>query len=142
MISEAGSSPHVWGTPGVRGLGSGASRYHPHMCGEHLNLLPSLVFVYGSSPHVWGTPSKCTNNINVFRFIPTCVGNTPLLLPHTIQVTVHPHMCGEHISSRFEYLITDGSSPHVWGTLFYLHSLCVCSRFIPTCVGNTTKSSH
>jgi len=90
------------------------------------------------------------------RFIPTCVGNIVIMSERAFRLTVHPHVCGEHMAisagvsntsvhphvcgehsnvtaSRF---ITPGSSPRVWGTYYNCRSVIVPLRFIPTCVGN------
>ena len=55
------------------------------------------------------------------------------------MVAVHPHMCGELFIIFVECNYEDGSSPHVWGT--HVHGLLrfYGLRFIPTCVGNSTK---
>ena len=69
---------------------------HPHVCGEHANILGGVLSNYGSSPRVWGTcygfheieHSIFGSSPRVWgtyrfrkldfahnRFIPTCVGN-------------------------------------------------------------------
>jgi len=70
------------------------------------------------------------------RFIPTCVGNMLNLRieefhlsvhPHVCgehveggrecqRITVHPHVCGEHVIAEDAAAGMDGSSPRVWGT--------------------------
>ena len=74
-----------------------ADSVHPHVCGEYYT---------DDGPM-----------INISRFIPTCVGNTPLPLGLNVGVPVHPHVCGEYGLKRAIFLSLD--------------------RFIPTCVGNT-----
>ena len=70
------------------------------------------------------------------RFIPTCVGNISKIRHCRKEITVHPHVCGEH------YFVSDlltrqfGSSPRVWGTCIGRRNLNCSIRFIPTCVGN------
>ena len=51
------------------------------------------------------------------RFIPTCVGQTPLVATSPVASTVHPHMRGADVDLD---LVTTGQR-----------------RFIPTCVGQT-----
>ena len=51
---------------------------------------------------------------------------------------VHPHMRGEYFIISYFLVDGSGSSPHAWGIhassrLHFKHS-----RFIPTCVGNTS----
>ena len=74
-----------------------------------------------------------------------------------MALTVHPHVCGEHLFIRSSSASVNGSSPRVWGTFVVSviefvglpvhphvcgeHSgstsaLVPSSRFIPTCVGN------
>ena len=52
-------------------------------------------------------------------------------------LAVHPRVCREHIYTCVSLLVFDGSSPRVQGTLDFLRSIKVCSRFIPACAGNT-----
>ena len=95
----------------------------------------------GSSPRLWGTP-HATQCCSVRpRFIPTPVGNTGAPSPPTTRRAVHPHACGEHIGIAPTTLITNGSSPRLWGTPTPLTWSWVAIRFIPTPVGNTTTRS-
>ena len=57
-------------------------------------------------------------------------------------VTVHPHVCGEHLLAGFTGTVIVGSSPRVWGTLNEAHPCKSIRRFIPTCVGNTRHLFH
>jgi len=70
----------------------------------------------GSSPRVWGTFTKTTRKRSYIRFIPTCVGNMFDNTKHSNDATVHPHVCGEHLSSSAAWRFGAGSSPRVWGT--------------------------
>ena len=110
------------------------------MCGEHQRGCKTMQHSCGSSPRVWGTPSS-TKLIKIPpRFIPTCVGNTTLGIDINDKATVHPHVCGEHIIDTQKSAIDIGSSPRVWGTQGWHVLLQVFLRFIPTCVGNTSKT--
>ncbi|MDN5310702.1 MAG: hypothetical protein PWP14_2096 [Methanolobus sp.] len=113
----AGSSPHVWGTRGC--------------C---LNF-PTRA---GSSPHVWGTHYPRLSVPGIQRFIPTCVGNSPVVCTQFKVQSVHPHMCGELYDPKDRSSLNPGSSPHVWGTLAWKYFQHEFIRFIPTCVGNST----
>jgi len=70
----------------------------------------------GSSPRVWGT--YCRHPMTAFdkRFIPTCVGNMAAMEPVTMNPSVHPHVCGEHVGTLVVAMVGHGSSPRVWGT--------------------------
>ena len=157
-----GSSPRLWGTPTKRKAagadqrfiptpvgntagwtwGQSGSAVHPHACGEHLaDHLHGRRHV-GSSPRLWGTPLRAAELRVFHRFIPTPVGNTrPVRRRHPGQ-TVHPHACGEHTSSAKGISALTGSSPRLWGTRLCHRGISVCTRFIPTPVGNTFDSAE
>ena len=132
-----GSSPRVWGTrtPAIlrsvrlrfipTGVGNSlATRrrprrhtVHPHGCGELRGFTDEEIAAPGSSPRVWGTLGILPAEMQVFRFIPTGVGNSvscPLIL---CSLLVHPHGCGELAGHSGHLRASDGSSPRVWGTL-------------------------
>ena len=96
---------------------------------------------YGSSPHMWGTPPRRRHWRNLPRFIPTYVGNTSTRITDTTLDSVHPHICGEHISGTICVKVNFGSSPHMWGTLHRGQFQNSLIRFIPTYVGNTATDS-
>ncbi len=50
--------------------------------------------------------------------------------------SVHPHARGEHQSSPYPNISSNGSSPRTWGTCFTGHVTPFQFRFIPTHVGN------
>jgi len=152
-----GSSPRVWGTLDAGGCAAAYRRFiptcvgntvittrieccitvHPHVCGEHVIGYWLLVLIIGSSPRVWGTPMWLNLVNGMFRFIPTCVGNTYPVIPPFVPLSVHPHVCGEHPGRPTPSRPRSGSSPRVWGTLKWSLQGLERVRFIPTCVGNT-----
>ena len=87
------------------------------MRGEHAGSVISDSFSYGSSPHAWGIPLVPFLPCFLYRFIPTCVGNTLSPLDGVCWKAVHPHMRGEHIIPTRISCPYVGSSPHAWGTL-------------------------
>ena len=93
----------------------------------------------GSSPHAWGTPHHTTSDQSSSRFIPTCVGHTAEVATANGFETVHPHMRGAHTPSGLLISRQRGSSPHAWGTHGKRVTFLACGRFIPTCVGHTTR---
>ena len=116
MFRQTGSSPHTWGThTGAINEWMG-SRFiptyvgntkadcsvfekravHPHIRGEHVFAVHHLHKIQGSSPHTWGTLHEHLFPLEIDRFIPTYVGNTPPGQCHTLPLTVHPHIRGEH----------------------------------------------
>ena len=90
----------------------------------------------GSSPPAWGTLPDRAVGVQLYRFIPTCVGNIFLFIVWTIPPTVHPHLRGEHTRGQGVCLLLTGSSPPAWGTYLRDGHLLPMIRFIPTCVGN------
>ena len=115
--SSRGSSPRVWGTHLKAKQGRFLMRFiptcvgnsydqsgqghdgtvHPHVCGEFFNYCDFILRCHGSSPRVWGTPYSAGYSPNPMRFIPTCVGNSPIRAIFVVSIPVHPHVCGELI---------------------------------------------
>ena len=132
-----GSSPHVRGTPQfVGGDGAkpgiipacagntepvasvvGMTRDHPRMCGEHTVNGQQTKLTEGSSPHVRGTRQEDRRGAAQGGIIPACAGNTPCWLRSIRVFRDHPRMCGEHTVNGQQTKLTEGSSPHVRGTL-------------------------
>ncbi len=95
----------------------------------------------GSSPRMWGTLPALPASEFPHRFIPTDVGNTRQRRWRRIGRPVHPHGCGEHSTNGTRTPDLLGSSPRMWGTLRLPFLLHLPWRFIPTDVGNTSRSS-
>jgi len=53
------------------------------------------------------------------------------------ELPVHPHACGEHYHFIGFTAGPVGSSPRLWGTLWWRFEGIKLRRFIPTPVGNT-----
>ena len=156
-----GSSPRLWGTSLRRSirpirrrfiptpvgniygrLGSGLGRpVHPHACGEHFAAASVVVIYPGSSPRLWGTLLCDLNGFICNRFIPTPVGNMMRASMRGVNLTVHPHACGEHSATHTPTASHTGSSPRLWGTLSRRRIRRPISRFIPTPVGNIPTAS-
>jgi len=115
---------------------------HPHACGEHRSSRTSVSRRIGSSPRLWGTLDDVGYICYRGRFIPTPVGNTQYHLGGRHAKPVHPHACGEHMKTRPPKTHKFGSSPRLWGTRCQVRLLLLCSRFIPTPVGNTLISTE
>ena len=114
---------------------------HPHTCGEYKVMIAIPPLVYGSSPHMWGILIVGTNDAQQLRFIPTHVGNTALTATSLTFSAVHPHTCGEYLSTCPALEEQCGSSPHMWGILGRSYPVSPCWRFIPTHVGNTKSAA-
>ncbi len=136
-----GSSPRMWGTRRCRCAAWWSVRFIPTHVGNTEGSQSAAVGQCGSSPRMWGTPMHAGAHPWRRRFIPTHVGNTPVAAPSRSTRSVHPHACGEHESPIFRFVIDDGSSPRMWGTLAHLQRRTAVRRFIPTHVGNTSSSA-
>ena len=114
---------------------------HPHVRGEYFHVTRAEAVARGSSPRAWGIPMPLFSNLEMFRFIPTCVGNTAARIEVLEKDSVHPHVRGEYGSMTTTLSPSLGSSPRAWG--IPSRPLCVlrADRFIPTCVGNTSLAS-
>ena len=93
---------------------------HPHACGEHTTRSVSKSICGGSSPRMWGTRRNGIQNVERVRIIPTHVGNTIRRQTQHLLQTDHPHACGEHYNHLHFLVNLFGSSPRMWGTLFFL----------------------
>ena len=131
-----GSSPQVWGTRLIGNVNSTPSRFiptgvgnsiqctiihvvrsvHPHRCGELAPQGPVECIKSGSSPQVWGTQKNMMPRGNLYRFIPTGVGNSVSFGRRHGANPVHPHRCGELSNGQDLLRSYAGSSPQVWGT--------------------------
>src|SRR5690606_30266908 len=95
----------------------------------------------GSSPRVWGTGQRGNLAPDILRFIPTRVGNRHTRAAGDRDRSVHPHACGEQISSSTRNSAVGGSSPRVWGTVEGGALKLLEPRFIPTRVGNRLRKT-
>ena len=110
---------------------------HPHVRGEYASRRASHGRRCGSPPRAWGIPPLPPELRQVFRFTPTCVGNTSHCLQATPLWPVHPHVRGEYVGIADRLRRIAGSPPRAWGILFPSNSGMAVVRFTPTCVGNT-----
>ena len=130
-----GSSPRVWGIPLSRADVPKVRRFiptrvgntsmmllrpakepvHPHACGEYWSTRSRWARAIGSSPRVWGIRARAPCRWRPARFIPTRVGNTHRQYILCMMDAVHPHACGEYVSTYRSMLHEVGSSPRVWG---------------------------
>ena len=88
---------------------------------------------------MWGTLYPIQTGSRHIRFIPTCVGNSCRVLWFPVEGSVHPHVCGELCAATGSPRLDIGSSPRVWGTQGRVEGDNGHCRFIPTCVGNSSR---
>jgi len=153
----AGSSPHARGTRctdryrehrgrlipacagNTRSDGAALQRTtaHPRMRGEHNEQKRAGDRATGSSPHARGTHEPGGSLYLMTRLIPACAGNTSACFRPASMRPAHPRMRGEHSSSRFTLVSSNGSSPHARGTPCFPDAKTNAHRLIPACAGNT-----
>ena len=80
----------------MAGAGAVGAAVHPHVRGEYAVAALQISLTAGSSPRAWGIPFQLFIEEGIFRFIPTCVGNTFLVTPTLLNRAVHPHVRGEY----------------------------------------------
>ena len=114
---------------------------HPHPRGEQSISAPNDNVCSGSSPPAWGTGSARSDTRLRPRFIPTRVGNRVSFVCVTRSGLVHPHPRGEQGVMSAVMCCCPGSSPPAWGTALHLYPVMLCTRFIPTRVGNRMVTS-
>ena len=152
-----GSSPHAWGTPGLRDsnakmygiipacagntlrrrLQVGDIRDHPRMRGEHTLHVAVVEVPAGSSPHARGTPIGPPDPQLNGGIIPACAGNTVPFAGVADLPEDHPRMRGEHTLYQSGAVLVWGSSPHARGTLTSASLAGQQLGIIPACAGNT-----
>ena len=150
-----GSSPHVRGAPGVRGVrhllsgiipacagstGRGFSCFlqawdHPRMCGEHHVKDIVQDTKWGSSPHVRGAPDAVCRELRGGGIIPACAGSTkPIRSRHTRRWGSSPHVRGAQ-SARWASASPSGIIPACAGSTFHTAILDVAERDHPRMCG-------
>mgnify|MGYP000085814961 CR=1 FL=1 len=154
----SGSSPRAWGTRLGNWPGRAPARFiptcmgnscsartngstppvHPHVHGELPFGVAGYEQSFGSSPRAWGTLSLVHYSLILIRFIPTCMGNSLVLAVQFRSYSVHPHVHGELSWFITHMRQNTGSSPRAWGTPLTDYKNVCASRFIPTCMGNST----
>ncbi len=111
---------------------------HPHACGDYLVPGTRLLLEVGPSPRVWGLRPPQGSGALGGRSIPTRVGTTPGPGPRETSAPVHPHACGDYITSAASSGGRPGPSPRVWGLRGGVCQDVRALRSIPTRVGTTT----
>ena len=152
-----GSSPRVWGQDhhrvrygdGVRIIPTrvGTSlfcqdlRYtrqnHPHACGDKPLLPIVAINRIGSSPRVWGQGNRLILILLMVRIIPTRVGTSFGKMWRKHIDEDHPHACGDKMRFELKAVTFQGSSPRVWGQVFFIRSKTARFGIIPTRVGTS-----
>ena len=108
---------------------------HPHACGDKAALNALSKYSLGSSPRVWGQASTTIVGISAIGIIPTRVGTRQGLKHFDTVAEDHPHACGDKLFFTCVLNQSIGSSPRVWGQVFWCFVPKSLPRIIPTRVG-------
>ena len=125
------------GNSSMQSRSPGLGTVHPHVHGKLQTISISRRASSGSSPRAWGTPYYLPAYCGFGRFIPTCMGNSLILILIGRRLAVHPHVHGELSGPPVCIGPPLGSSPRAWGTLGRSTEGDHRRRFIPTCMGNS-----
>ena len=70
------------------------------------------------------------------------MGNSRAFSRRTSPTAVHPHVHGELLTPESTGVSVCGSSPRAWGTRNRGSRRINKERFIPTCMGNSSRTGH
>ena len=110
---------------------------HPRVCGENRGHRAHGRGPLGSSPRVRGKRVLGFPSSHEPRLIPACAGKTRGSQSATSPTEAHPRVCGENLTTDFEFDCPSGSSPRVRGKPAEGHCLALPLRLIPACAGKT-----
>ncbi len=125
------------GTSICRHLPTQHNKDHPHACGDKVKTYCVAYRAVGSSPRVWGQGSEFPTPQVRIRIIPTRVGTREIGLIMQNLEKDHPHACGDKIKDSPFATPAEGSSPRVWGQVFFLLIHLCATGIIPTRVGTS-----
>ena len=111
---------------------------HPLIRGADFLIFLSVSSFCDSSPLARGRPSAVVIVEIHSRFIPSCEGQTLLILSHTQTEPIHPLLRGADRNSRRNRKCCCDSSPLARGRRAPSRLMCGLLRFIPSCEGQTT----
>ena len=110
---------------------------HPRIRGEHYQVVPQIREHFGSSPHTRGAPPASGCHTDRGGIIPAYAGSTSDVYNHTLFVSDHPRIRGEHPASTMSACRGAGSSPHTRGAPGYTPSQIPGDGIIPAYAGST-----
>ena len=111
---------------------------HPHACGDKCQCPHCRAPSLGSSPRVWGQVCQKNAISGGERIIPTRVGTSVNVLCVFCVNSDHPHACGDKTNYAALAAGALGSSPRVWGQVYFSLEQLPIERIIPTRVGTST----
>ena len=111
--------PTRMGTSGVIRQAHHDLKDHPHAYGDKRSLSSQSTLDKGSSPRVWGQAGRRLISMGGVRIIPTRVGTSEQARKVILPKTDHPHACGDKKLPLKLCIDITGSSPRVWGQVFF-----------------------
>ncbi len=127
------SSPHTWGTHEDLRPGQGDLRFIPTDVVNATRWAPGAM-PWTVHPHARGERSPAGYAVTPNSGSPP-TASTP-------AVAVHPHARGERCSEGWFRKPRHGSSPRTWGTRLDARDVARLVRFIPTHVGNASRTAQ
>ena len=112
---------------------------HPHAYGDKTLGRASDNYQKGSSPRVWGQVEKASRRQTAGRIIPTRMGTSHTLSAAFFQAKDHPHAYGDKCPKSATQILQLGSSPRVWGQVFWCFVPKSSPRIIPTRMGTSHR---
>ena len=105
------------------------------MCGEKPSTRISRGPLPGSPPHVRGKAYRAGRRFPLRGITPACAGKRPRFEPQPKQQRDHPRMCGEKVQPLADWMMKQGSPPHVRGKAAVKALREELGRITPACAG-------
>ena len=115
---------------------------HPHAYGDKCDILAKDGATVGSSPRVWGQGRATRTRADACRIIPTRMGTRTKSLMLITVLLDHPHAYGDKFFASHGCVVSQGSSPRVWGQASSLKKTHAPCGIIPTRMGTRLKKSR
>ena len=112
-------------------------RDHPRVCGEHSEILDSVVAMLGSSPRMRGARECRCIKRRKCGIIPAYAGSTCSRCSRGAAPWDHPRVCGEHRMTLYASVTSTGSSPRMRGARAAVAVLEDRAGIIPAYAGST-----
>ena len=112
---------------------------HPHLRGEHSDVVPARHDRSGSPPPTRGARAVADELDQPNGITPTYAGSTTSTCPSDSPSADHPHLRGEHALVHFGSSLLRGSPPPTRGALLIEAESFAAGRITPTYAGSTLE---
>ena len=120
-------------------VSGGCNEGHPHVCGEEIQSLATLLSLRWTPPRVWGRAVRLGLTERNCRDTPTCVGKSGSVAGGLTGMGGHPHVCGEERNTSIRDIAKIGTPPRVWGRVRLVYPGDAPDGDTPTCVGKSVQ---